>query len=216
MPEGKEKRNLKEMPEENVVTEIEQLCKSRYKVSIDGSFRFVLYRNELKTYRIKEGESIPVETIEQILTAALPKRAKLRCMNLLKSRAYTEYQIREKLRQGFYPETVIEEAVAYIKSFHYIDDERYAENYILYYSESKSRGRIEADLLKKGIDRELIRKAYEKEMAEEDLPEEKSLIQTILEKKHYDSESADYEMKQKMAAFLFRRGFSSDCIWEML
>ena len=52
----------------------------------------------------------------------LLKRAKLRCMNLLKSRDYTEYQLRMKLRQGVYPEDIIDAAVAYVASYGYVND----------------------------------------------------------------------------------------------
>lgn len=199
------------MQEENIITDVAGLSGGRYKIEIDGEIRFVLYRGELNTYHIKAGEEISGEDLEEILAEVLPRRAKLRSMNLLKNRMYTEHQIREKLRQGFYPEAVIDEAVEYIKSFRYIDDRRYAKDYITYYSESRSRGRIEQDLLKKGIGRELIREVYEEDMAGE-LPEETDLIQKWLQKKNYDRDHAGYQEKQKMGAFLYRKGFSMDMI----
>ncbi len=204
------------MQEENIVTGITALSKGRYKVDIDGQFRFVLYRGELHTYHIIQGEKISPESLEEILTEVLPRRAKLRSMNLLKSREYTEYQIREKLKQGFYPAAAIDEAVEYIRSYHYIDDRRYVKDYILYYSESRSRGRIEQDLMRKGIGRDLISAVYEEELGEEKLPDEIRLMEKLLEKKNYRSESADYREKQKMGAFLYRKGFSLDNIAKIL
>lgn len=204
------------MQEENIVTGITALSKGRYKIDIDGQFRFVLYRGELHTYHMREGERIPDEFLRKILSEVLPKRAKLRSMNLLKSRAYTEYQIREKLRQGLYPEEAIDEAVEYVKSYHYIDDRRYAKDYIVYYSESRSRGRIERDLFQKGINKELIRTVYEEDLSGENLPDEVPLMEKWLEKKSYDKETADYREKQKMGAFLYRKGFSLDNIEKIL
>lgn len=204
------------MQEENIVTGITAFSKGRYKIDIDGQFRFVLYRGELHTYHLKEGERISEESLEEILSEVLPKRAKLRSMNLLKRREYTEYQIREKLRQGLYPEEVIDKAVEYVKSYHYIDDRRYVKDYIVYYSESRSRGRIEQDLLRKGICRELIRKVYEEDLCEENLPDEIPLIEKWLEKKSYDKENAGYQERQKMGAFLYRKGFSLDNIERIL
>lgn len=199
------------MREEYIITGVTELSKGRCKVELDGELRFVLYRGELHTYHIKAGERISGEALEEILTEVLPKRAKLRSMNLLKSRPYTEYQIREKLRQGFYPEAVIDDAVAYVKSFHYIDDRCYAKDYIVYYSENRSRGRITQDLIKKGIAKELINTVYEEDL-EEELPDEIVLMQRLLRKKNYDKESADYQERQKMGAFLYRKGFSLDKI----
>lgn len=201
--------------EDNIVTGITGLSKGRYKIEIDGEVRFVLYRGELSACHVKEGERIPEEDLQEILSEILPKRAKLRSMNLLKSRTYTEHQLREKLKQGFYPEPVIDEAVEYVKSFHYIDDRRYVKDYIVYYSESRSRGRIVQDLIKKGIRRELINDVYDGDL-EEELPEESALIEKWIRKKGYDRENADYKERQKMGAFLYRKGFSMDQIEKLI
>ncbi len=200
------------MLEGNRITRIEPAGKSRYKIFIEDEFRFILYKKELSIFHMEEGKEISEAAIRKILTEILPERAKLRSMNLVKNRNYTEYQLREKLKQGFYPETAIEEAVAYMKAHHYINDRRYAKDYIVYYSESRSRGRIMQDLLRKGISREVIQDVCERDLEEEKIPEEKQLIEKLLEKKHYRKETADYEMKQKMAAFLYRKGFSADSI----
>ena len=108
------------------VTRIEELSKSRSRVYIDDQFAFVLYKGELRLYHLREGEEIALQDYETILGEILPKRAKLRAMNLLKSRDYTVSQLRQKLEQGGYPEAVAEEALGYVESFHYTDDLRYA------------------------------------------------------------------------------------------
>ena len=72
------------------VTEIRELDKKRSRVYIDEEFAFVLYRSELRKFCIKEGEEISQEVHDEITRVILPKRAKLRAMNLLKSRQYSE------------------------------------------------------------------------------------------------------------------------------
>lgn len=199
------------MQEENIITHVVELPKGRCQVEINGEFRFALYKKELHSYQIKEGEAISGAALKEILKEVLPKRAKLRSLNLLKNRNYTEHQLREKLRQGFYPESAINEAVDYAKSFHYINDRCYAKDYIVYYSESRSRGRITQDLLKKGIAKELIISVYEEDL-EEELPDETALIERWLQKKNYDREHADRQERQRMGAFLYRKGFSLEKI----
>ena len=54
-------------------------------------------------------------------------------MNLLQGREYTTSQLRTKLQQGFYPPKIIEQAIDYVAGFHYIDDLRYAVDYITYH-----------------------------------------------------------------------------------
>ncbi len=203
------------MQEENIITDVMEISKGRYRVEVGGELRFALYQSELHACHIKAGEGISGEMLHEILTEILPKRAKLRSVNLLKSRSYTEYQLREKLRQGLYPETVIDEAVEYVKSFQYINDRRYVKDYIVYYSGSRSRGRITQDLIKKGIPREMINAVYEEELADE-LPDETALMERWLRKKNYDKDCADYQEKQKMGAFLYRKGFSLDKIEKII
>lgn len=203
------------MREEHIITGVTKLSKGRCQVEIDGELQFALYQGELRTYRIAEGEVISGEALEEIFSEVLVKRAKLRCMNLLKSRPYTEYQLKEKLRQGFYPDEAVIAALEYVKSFRYIDDRSYAKDYITYYSGSRSRGKITQDLLKKGIGKELVDEVYGEE-PEEELPDESALIKRWLRKKNYDRESADYRERQKMGAFLYRKGFSADKIEKLL
>ena len=145
-----------------LVTKIEEKDKKRSRVFVDGEFAFVLYKGELRLYKIKENQPMEEKDYTAIVKEVLPKRAKLRCMNLLKSRAYTEKQLCEKLRQGEYSEEIIEEAVAYVKSFGYINDRQYAEDFISYNLERKSRRRMEQDLLAKGVDSGIVREIFER------------------------------------------------------
>ena len=104
------------------VTKITEISKSRIKIMIDEEFAFVLYKGELHLYQLKEGEEIPEEVYSEIMEDVLPKRAKLRAMNLLKARAYTEKQLTDKLREGGYPEMVVRNAIDYVISYGYLDD----------------------------------------------------------------------------------------------
>ena len=112
------------------VTAIREIAKSRVLVSVDETFAFVLYKGELRSYGLKEGQEITEEAYRDIMENLLPRRAKLRAMNLLKNRSYTEKQLYDKLKSGDYPEEIIEQALDYVRSYHYIDDRQYAEDYM--------------------------------------------------------------------------------------
>jgi len=116
----------------------------------------------------------------------------------------TEAQLREKLLGAEFEPAVAEQAIDYVKSFGYLDDERYVRNYIEYRGSQKSRRQIEHELLlRKGVSRELLRKVYE-ELGDSD---EKALIRRQLEKKRYHPEECDERQKQKLMSFLLRKGF---------
>lgn len=144
----------------------------------------------------------------------LQKRAKLRCMHLLEKRDYTEKQLRDKLRMGKteYPPEMIDAAIEYVKSYHYVDDARYAAQYIDSRKISKSRRQMEQELFQKGIARDVAAQAFEEA---EPIPEEE-LIRRWIEKRHYDVQTADMAETRRMYAFLARKGFQSDSILRAL
>lgn len=196
------------------VTDIVEISKSRLRIFIDNEAAFVLYKGEIKNMNIKKGGELSEESLRCIMDELLVKRAKLRCMNLLKSRDYTKHQLTEKLRQGFYPEMVIEKAIDYAMSYGYIDDMRYAVAYIRYAGASKSKKQIENDLMKKGVSKQDISNAYLQCGEEDVLVEEEELIEKFIIKKHFNNNSATFEERQKMIAFLYRKGFSLDRIYK--
>ncbi len=199
-----------------IITQITGVNKSRYRVYLDGQFAFIVYKGELGRFRLAEGKEIEEESYRCIMEEILPKRAKLRCMNLLQSRDYTEKQLEEKLRQGEYPVQCIDEAVSYVKSYGYINDRNYAKTYIEYHIEDRSKTRIETDLLRKGISKELIRDVFE-ELKESGIEQnETDMISALLQKKGYRTENATVDERQKMYGFLYRKGFSADAITKAL
>lgn len=139
-------------------------------------------------------------------------RAKKRALHLLERMDRTEQQLREKLMASDYPEEVVEEAIAYVKSFHYIDDKRYAENFTRYRKESLSRQQIKQKLMMKGVDRDTIALAIEEEYD----ADERVHIRKLLEKKHFDGDSKDEGEFRRVYNYLLRRGFrSNDILKEM-
>ncbi len=113
-----------------IVTEITELTKSKSRVAFDNGMSASLYRSELRRYRLHVGELIADAVYEELLHKELPKRAKLRCMNLLKQRDYTESELCRKLENGGYPDEVIQTALDYVKSYGYVDSEAYVKKSI--------------------------------------------------------------------------------------
>lgn len=194
------------------ITAVEELSKSRSKIWIDGEFAFVLYKGELRLYHIRAGEDISQEDYDAILREVLPKRAKLRAMKLLTKKDYTEKQLAEKLRQGGYPEQVLREALDYVAGYHYTDDLRYAVAYITDHENTRSRRRIEQDLLGRGIEEEVLERAWAEWEADGGSQDEQAMIRALMEKRRYDPDAADWKERQRMYAFLLRRGFSAEAV----
>ena len=81
------------------------------------------------------------------------KRARKKAMRLLERMDRTEKGLKEKLTQAGFSGEAAEDAVSYVKEYGYINDQRYAENYIFSRIREKSRQRIFQELYQKGVAR---------------------------------------------------------------
>ena len=192
---------------EMTVTKIEPVTKTRFRVYLDEQSAFVLYKNELSRYRIEAEGELDEEVYEEIIQKVLLKRAKARALHLLNDMGRTEAGLLQKLKMGGYPDCVIEEAMAYVKSFGYVNDAQYARSFIEGRKTKKSRRELYAALCRKGIAREEAEQALKECYDGED---SRAAIETLLRKKKFSPDTADYVQKQKMAGYLLRKGFRYD------
>lgn len=194
------------------VTGITEVSNARVQIAINGEASFVLYKGEVRSFHLKEGENIPEEVYREIMETVLPKRAIKRAMSLLKVKAYTVKQLTDKLKNSSYPEMIVEEAINYVSSFGYLNDEQYALDYIEYHKESKSRMKIFNSLIQKGISKEIVEESWEKSTEDDNRNLEQEQILTWMKKKNFNPSEASYEEKQRFSAFLYRKGFQIDSI----
>lgn len=197
-----------------MITKITPLdnSKGKVQVSFDQAQTLILYQSELRKFGLEEQMPVSDELYEQLFHEIVGKRAVKRAMHLLEKMDRTEEQLRKKLLESRYPEKLVEEAITYVKSYHYIDDERYARTFVRLNQEQRSAGRMKMDLLAKGIASEVIERAIEEE--NETPPE--VLIQRLLEKKNFDPDTAAPKETAKMYQFLLRRGFRANEIMHVL
>ena len=96
------------------------------------------------------------------LTREEQQAARRKALLLLEHMDRTEKGLSDRLRQAGFCAEAVEDAVAYVSSFGYVDDDRYAENYIAYRIQSKSKRKILQELLQKGVDKETAQAAWER------------------------------------------------------
>ena len=194
------------------VETMEEYKKNRRKVCLDDGTVWILYRGEVRKFQLKEGMIVTEDLYDQIAHEVIGKRAIKRAMHLLEKMDRTEANLREKLKQSEYPDEAIDGAIAYVKSYHYLDDARYAKNYIRCYQNSRSRKRLMLDLLRKGIAKQTIEQAF----GEEYEADETEMIRSLLRKKAYDPSNADEKERRRVYAFLLRKGFRSEDVLRVM
>lgn len=194
------------------VISIERLEKGKRRVSFENGLTCIMYVSEIRNLCLEEDDYISLEIYEKIFKEIIGKRVKKRALFLLEKMDRTEYQLREKLKASDYPTCCIDDAISYVKNYHYLDDERYAETYTRYKKEKMSRQQIKQKLIMKGISKDTISDVIEKEYD----VDETIQIQSILEKKRYSSEDCNDKEFRRLYNYLLRRGFrSNDILKEM-
>ena len=195
------------------ITDIKSVSKTKFKVYLDGQFAFTLYKGELFRYRIQEDGELSEEVYQEIREKVVLKRAKLRAMHLLNDMDRTESQLRTKLLNGDYPADIADEAIAYVKSFGYINDESYIRRFNESRKNSKSKKEIYALLMKKGVDMERVREILSEYYSAED---SLNAIRDLLRKKRYDPKSATDQEMRKIYGYLARKGFGYEDIRQVI
>ena len=103
----------------------------------------------------------------------------------------------------------------YVRSYGYLNDQRYAMNYISFRMGTRSRQKILQELAGKGIDRETALVAWE-EAAEVEEPDELAVLRATVETKCQPDTALDEKAMRRLQGFLLRRGFSYGDISHML
>ena len=194
------------------IYEIKPLEKGKSALILDNGEELILYRSELRALSLSGQMELPEELYRKIMDEVIGLRAKKRAMHLLERMDRTEKQLYDKLLQNGYPQECIDNAILYVKKYHYIDDRRYAANYIRCYQDRKSRLRMQQDLLRKGVSRALIEEVLEEEFQ----ADERIQIRSLLEKRGFDATECDEKERQRCYQFLMRRGFKSSDILKVM
>ena len=117
---------------------------------------------------------------------------------LLSSRDYTCSRLREKLMAAGFEEDVVASTIESLKEAHYLDDE--------------SRARIRLDLESRGVPSEIASRVLSEETQERGTDAEIRQILKLMKKRRYDPQTADWDDRNKMQAFLYRKGYSAASI----
>jgi len=129
-------------------------------------------------------------------------------LRLIEFKDRTEKELRDKLKEKNYDWNSIDDEIAFLKSYGYIDDKRYAEHFVSDAINLKKWGkiRIRTELLRKGIDRETVDNTIED--AFEDVDE--NLVLSQMQSRFKNSDFSNIKERTRIFNFFMRRGFSPD------
>ena len=196
------------------VLRIEPLKKGRYAVHVllgGEECTIPLYRAELSAYHIEEEAELLDSVYEKICQQVLIKRAVSRAEYLLGARSYTTQELKKKLREGYYPKEIIDRVIELLTEYGFLDDISYAARYIESRGSSKSIRQLRAELLAKGIERDIIDKELE-----DGAEREMGALKKLVEKRCKGVNMADPKEYARQMRFFLSKGFPLDAIRQEL
>jgi len=127
---------------------------------------------------------------------------------LIEFRDRTEKELRGKLLEKGYDENIIEDEIAFLKDYGYINDARYAQRFVSDAVNLKKWGkiRIRTELLRKGVQGEIVDNAIEDAFCEES----DDRLFDMMQKRFKDSDFGNIKERNRIFNFYIRRGFTPD------
>ena len=146
------------------------------------------------------------------------KKATEKAMALLLHKDRTGRELSDRLKKAGFSGEASEYAMAYVESYGYIDDARYAERYTDYHKSSQSKSEIRRKLSEKGISDEILSDTFAACYDGEEGDSETEALQALLAKRLKGREVSEltFEEKQKQMRYLAGKGYPIDKIRKLM
>ena len=184
---------------------------NRVSVFIDGAFAFGLHVDVLVEHGVAKGQTLTVEEQERLIAADRVRRAFTAALDYLSHRARTAHEVERRLLDRGYGEAAAAHTVERLRTLGYLDDDAFAREYVQARFRARGYGprRIQADLRRRGVPAPLIEAALQEHL-EEDAVLEAARRHAAKRHRRLAGEPDPRKRRQKLSAFLVRRGFSYD------
>ena len=180
--------------------------RSRVSVYLDGEYAFGLAR--IVSAWLQISQTLSDEKIAELKAQDARETAYQRVLRLLNYRDRSEAEIIQNLERRQVPEEIIAEVIERLHRSELVDDQRFAKTWVENRIEfhPRSRRALAFELRKKGIEDQAIQQAL-------DEFDEAAAAYQAARKYTQKSRQMDWpEFRQKLYAFLARRGFNYDVI----
>ncbi len=181
--------------------------KTRCNIFIDGRFCCGLTLETTVRNRLKVGQNITVEQLNEMQLESEKETAMDKALRHLTATAKTEKQIRDFLAgKGFLP-AVCDYVVERLKGYNFLNDSDYAKTYASFASKKKGSRLIRMELRAKGIDENEIDGAIGEISVDDELETAKILLEKYLRGKQIDGLTL-----QKACRYLLSKGFAYETV----
>ena len=196
------------------ITKIEQQIKdkTRYNIYLDGEFAFGLYDTSLLEFQISSGDELDEKKLEEIRTFDEFLYGKRVAYNYLAYKPRTEKEVRSKLRFKKISENSTNRVIEDLQRLKFLDDSKYAKNYVEMKSQQKGMGRnmLFMKMMQKGLKKESIEETLKENFStENEISSGVNLLRKYAKKNHLNTKD---ELRNKAFKYMFSRGYGFDVI----
>lgn len=196
-------------PEGGVVSAITPLRRNRYRVEIAGEPVLTLTAETLAASGLQVGWPISAEQLRNLAAEDARRQALDAALRLLGYRPRAEQELRERLTRRGFPAEAVEATLARLRECGYVDDAAFARAWVESRTGAAARGRrlLLHELRAKGVDPEVAARTLH------EAPDDLETARALAEKKARTLRGLDARtFRQRLGAYLHRRGFATDVI----
>lgn len=182
----------------------------RYSIYIDKKYSFSLSENDLIKTGLRLNQELSQQELEGLLDESKLGKAYERAVSYISIRSRSEFEVTSYLKRKDYDEEIIAKVLQKLQKIDLIDDKKFAIAWCEWRANSnKSKRQIHSELIKKRVSRDTIEQVLESIDDSTELEQ----VKVIIEQK---TRLPQYQDKQKLIAFLARRGYSYSLIKQAL
>ena len=186
-----------------IVSALRQTSPGRVTVTLCGGEEIKTTLNVVTDLRLYAGRELDGEELKELRAASRSALARNRAMELLSRRPMSEKELIVKLIRKGEDEETAADCARWLRENGFLDDESYAAAVARHYAaKGYGPGRVQAELSRRGVDRELWDDTLEA------MPENTDKLDRFISSRLTDPE--DRDQVRKVSAALYRRGYS----WE--
>ncbi|OBY78449.1 RecX family transcriptional regulator [Paenibacillus sp. KS1] len=192
------------------ITRVERIERQagRYKIHFDGAEPLEAHEDVMVKFRLLKGTELSLDSLTEILRADEGNKAYVQAIKYLQRKPRTRIELARNLAQKGYEDGIVQEVLDRLEREWLVDDKSYAMQWAHQRLNRHMKGRrwIQHELKQKGVQERHIETA----LHSIDPDEEWNSALSAARKKWRQTKGDLHLRKQKVAAFLARRGYPMD------
>ncbi len=183
---------------------------NRRSIFVDGEFVAGAHEDVVIALGLSVGQAFDRDRLVELLRAETARKARESAIRLINYRDRSVSEVRRRLTGDDFPEEIVDQVIDQLSRAGLLNDQKFSRDWVKARSASKPMGktRLAWELRSKGVDAPTVDEALEAV----DPDTEYALAQSVAAQKLRKMDRSDPMLRNKLGAFLRRRGFDWDTI----